>query len=82
MANTLVAKETQTGYRHHEDIAAADFVLRLLDFRTQFYQILTEEAYGFASPLHQRMADKQLATQRRVNLALIIHLARGDDRQT
>ncbi len=64
----------------HQNVAAARLMLQLFNFGAQL-QVLAEEGVpGLPIPLHQRMADKQLAAERRIDLA-VVNLARGDHRQ-
>ena len=64
----------------HQDVAAARLMLQLFDFRPQLQVFAEEGVTRLPVALHQRMADKQFAAQRRVDLA-VVDLTRGDDRQ-
>ena len=79
LADALVIKVEQ-GFIIHEDVAAARFMLEIFDFAAQLLVIAEEGVARLPVALHQRMADKQLAAQRRVDAA-IVDLTRGDDRQ-
>ena len=79
VANALVVKLEQR-LVIHQDVAAARLMLQLFDFRAQLQVIAEEGVTRLPVALHQRMADKQFAAQRRVDLA-VVDLTRGDDRQ-
>ncbi len=79
VANALVV-ELEQGFVIHQDVAAARFMLQLFDFRPQL-QVFPEEGMPrLPVALHQRVADKQFAAQRRVDLA-VVDLACANDRQ-
>lgn len=79
MADALVVKLEQR-FIVHQNVAAARFMLQLLHFRAQL-QVFTEEGVArLPVALHQRVADKQLAAQGRIDLT-VVDLTRGDHRQ-
>ena len=55
-------------------------MLQLFDFRAQLQVFAEEGVTRLPVALHQRMADKQFAAQRRVDLA-VVDLTRANDRQ-
>ncbi len=79
VADALVV-EFEQGLVVHQNVAAARLMLQLFDFRPQL-QVLPEEGVArLPVALHQRVADKQLAAQRRIDLA-VVDLTRAHDRQ-
>ena len=80
MADALVV-ELKQRFVVDKNVAAARLMLQLFNLVAQL-QVVTEEGVaGLPVALHQRMADKQFAAQRRVNLA-VVDLTGRDDRQT
>ncbi len=79
VADALVVKLKQR-LVVHQNVAAAGLVLKLFHLGAQL-QVFTEERMArLPVAFHQRMADKQLATQRRIDLA-VVNLTRGHHRQ-
>ena len=79
VADALVV-EFEQGLVIHQNVAAARLMLQLFDFRPQL-QVLPEEGVArLPVALHQRVADKQLAAQRRIDLA-VVDLTCANDRQ-
>lgn len=78
MADTLVV-ELKHRFVIDENVAAARFMLQLFDFIAQFQVVAEEGVTSLPVALHQRVADKQLTAQRRINLA-VIHLTGRNNR--
>ena len=78
MADALVV-ELKHRFVIDENVAAARFMLQLFDFIAQFQVVAEEGVTSLPVALHQRVADKQLAAQRRINLA-VIHLTGRNNR--
>ena len=79
VADALVVKLKQR-LIVHQNVAAAGLVLKLLHFRAQLQVFAEEGVARLPVALHQRVSDKQLAAERRVNLA-VVDLPRGNHRQ-
>ena len=79
VADALVVKLEQR-FIVHQNVAAAGLVLKFLHFRAQLQVFAEEGVARLPVTLHQRVTDKQLAAERRIDLA-VVDLARGDHRQ-
>ena len=79
MTDTFIVKLKQRVIIH-QNVAAAGFVFQLFHFRTQLLVIAEKGVTGLPVAFHQRVTDKQFATQRRIDLA-VIHFTRRDDGQ-
>ncbi len=79
MADTLVVE-----FKHRliidQNVATARLMFQLFNFATQLQVIAEEGVTGLPVAFHQRVTYKQLAAQRRVNLA-VVDLTCGNDRQ-
>ena len=64
----------------HQNVATAGLVLKLFHLGAQLQVFAEEGMTRLPVAFHQRVADKQLATQRRIDLA-VVNLPRTDHRQ-
>ncbi|MNS48347.1 hypothetical protein D3C72_809140 [compost metagenome] len=79
MADALIVEFKQR-FVVHEDVATTGFVLQLFHFGAQLKVFAEEGVASLPVAFHQRMADKQLAGERRIDQA-VVHLTRRHDRQ-
>ncbi|MNG80788.1 hypothetical protein D3C79_394270 [compost metagenome] len=72
--------ETEQGFVIHQNVAATRFMFQLFHFGAQLEVGAEEGMSRLPVAFHQRMADKQLTAQQRINSA-VIDWPRSDNRQ-